>query len=374
MLSAAAIGATTLEDWFLACPVLSCERLRDQTDRVKNTLARLLDAHRKSGDDRDYRVAVLNERGDAEWRSLSEIVQRNFRLEYRTIVLPVEAGGLNGDGALDSKADNEVRDVGNESESVRRERWIENSDDSRQRYEHLLTGEIADSLPSGLRERERVILQEAAEGEDGQESRHLLIMVSPKELAVGNPETAKFRQTLSTHSNLIAAHDDRIATALGLHSSLKEALTIAAQWHDRGKSREVWQRFACNPNGGEALAKSTKYMHGRALGGYRHEFGSLLDAAADAEIRAHLELDLILHLIAAHHGWARPHFEPKAQDPCHTSKENEDAADDAMRRFGHLQQRFGRWGLAWLESLLRCADIAASKQREQAEQAERAAS
>jgi len=33
-----------------------------------------------------------------------------------------------------------------------------------------------------------------------------------------------------------------------------------------------------------------------------------------------------------------------------------------MRRFGRLQQRFGRWGLAWLESLLRCADIAASRQ------------
>jgi CRISPR-associated endonuclease/helicase Cas3 len=106
LLSAAAVDAATLEDWFLACPILSYERLRDQTDRVKNTLASLLDAHQKSVCDRDYRVAVLNERGEAEWRSLSEIVQRNFRLgavrcrwrrrQYRTIVLPVEAGGLNG--------------------------------------------------------------------------------------------------------------------------------------------------------------------------------------------------------------------------------------------------------------------------------------
>jgi len=31
-----------------------------------------------------------------------------------------------------------------------------------------------------------------------------------------------------------------------------------------------------------------------------------------------------------------------------------------MQRFGRLQLRFGRWGLAWLESLLRCADALAS--------------
>jgi len=42
------------------------------------------------------------------------------------------------------------------------------------------------------------------------------------------------------------------------------------------------------------------------------------------------------------------------------------ALAEVFERFGHLQQRFGRWGLTWLESLLRCADIAASKQREQA--------
>jgi CRISPR-associated endonuclease/helicase Cas3 len=110
------------------------------------------------------------------------------------------------------------------------------------------------------------------------------------------------------------------------------------------------------------LAKSTKYLHGRALGGYRHEFGSLLEAAADGEIKPHLEKELILHLIAAHHGWARPHFEAKAWDQTRTTSDNEVAAVESMQRFAHLQRRFGRWGLAWLESLLRCADIAASKQ------------
>jgi len=98
------------------------------------------------------------------------------------------------------------------------------------------------------------------------------------------------------------------------------------------------------------------------LGGYRHEFGSILDASASEEINKHPERDLILHLIAAHHGHGRPHFEPEALNfEKHTTKENEDAAHEAMRRFARLQLRFGRWGLAWLESLLRCADAAASR-------------
>lgn len=235
-----------------------------------------------------------------------------------------------------------------------------------------MTGKTVDSLPDEVRERERVVLAEAPEGESENASRELVVSVGPNELAVENPETAKFRQALSIHSDFIAKHADRIASALALDGTLKEALVLAARWHDRGKDRPVWQRFARNPSGGEPLAKSTKYLHGRALGGYRHEFGSLLDAAA--EFKSHSESDLILHLIAAHHGWARPHFELNAMDPKHTSLQNEVAAGEVMRRFGHLQQRFGRWALAWLESLLRCADIAASKQREQAEQAERAAS
>ncbi|HEV8259694.1 MAG TPA: hypothetical protein VGQ19_02925, partial [Burkholderiales bacterium] len=75
------------------------------------------------------------------------------------------------------------------------------------------------------------------------------------------------------------------------------------------------------------------------------------------------EADLILHLIAAHHGRARPHFEFGAWDSeRHTTVQNAEAAQEVLRRFGRLQQRFGRWGLAWLESLLRCADALGSRQ------------
>jgi CRISPR-associated endonuclease/helicase Cas3 len=160
---------------------------------------------------------------------------------------------------------------------------------------------------------------------------------------------------------------NRISEALGLKRELKEALALAAKWHDRGKDRPVWQRYAYNPPPSTPLAKSTKYLHPRALGGYRHEFGSLLEAARDEEIQKHPEKDLILHLIASHHGRSRPHFERNAWEHGQngrTTADNEEAAAEAMRRFGRLQQRFGRWGLAWLESLVRCADIAASQPEE----------
>ncbi|MBZ0229748.1 MAG: hypothetical protein K8F58_15040, partial [Bauldia sp.] len=95
----------------------------------------------------------------------------------------------------------------------------------------------------------------------------------------------------------------------------------------------------------------------------RHEFGSLREASADDVVRKHPERDLILHLIAAHHGWGRPHFNEEHWDIAEDAGEEENAAvaTEALRRFARLQRRFGRWGLAWLESLLRSADYRVSQ-------------
>ncbi|HWP39777.1 MAG TPA: CRISPR-associated endonuclease Cas3'', partial [Tepidisphaeraceae bacterium] len=248
-----------------------------------------------------------------------------------------------------------------------------------ERWKHLLSGQEAPQPPSHLRERERVTLKEPPEGEEGEGPTEELVLLSERSGATDSPEHARFVETLSCHSERVTAHAERIASALNLPKELGEAVVLAARWHDRGKDRPVWQRYAQNRNGNEPLAKSDKYGHGRELGGYRHEFGSLLQAAADREILNHPERDLILHLIAAHHGWARPHFEPQARDnegpvdPATgqrrrpTTRQNEAVAIEAMQRFGRLQLRFGRWGLAWLESLLRCADALASQTPNQAD-------
>lgn len=153
-----------------------------------------------------------------------------------------------------------------------------------------------------------------------------------------------------------------IGERVALKSEIASALAIACEWHDRGKNRDIWQIYARKQdNEDKPFAKSALYLHGRTLAGYRHELGSLLDAMRDETLKRHPERDLILHLIASHHGHARPHFGPRAFDKQgYSTRENEEAVTEAARRFGRLQRRYGRWGLAWLEALMRCADVAAS--------------
>jgi CRISPR-associated endonuclease/helicase Cas3 len=371
VLAGARVDEATLRDWFRACRVESRERLRDRTDRVKAALENLFKRHRKHNSDADFAVVLLDEHGRARWSKLSEMVGKDFNLAYRTVVLPLEVVGLDTNGMLDPEplntADGLPLDVAEEGPpEERRERWLHLKSADGERFERLITGEAFEAPPSALREKERIALQQSAEGEDDAESRDLVLMVSPRRSAPENPETASAHQTLEEHTEAIAAQMAAIAKVLRLSEAMQAALVTAARWHDRGKDRPAWQRYARNPNGSEPLAKARRYLHPRALGGYRHEFGSLLEAMADGELDACSERDLVLHLIAAHHGWARPHFEPRSYDTTRTSSENDCAACDVMRRFGRLQQRFGRWGLAWLESLLRCADIAVSRQATEA--------
>ncbi len=367
LLDEASMSGEALINWFRACRIEAREWLRDRTDRVKKALGALLQNHRKHKENEryDFNVVLLNERGNAEMSKLSQIVEKDFTLEYRTVVLPVEAGGLDTHGMLDAKILEPISDidVAEMTEGRRRERWRHIRTEDGEHYERVLTGDTTEYLPNDLREQERISLKQPQEGaENNGESADLVLLVSPLQSAQAKPETAKVKQSLAAHSGQIADYAKSIAEAVGLNESLSDALITAARWHDRGKDRPIWQRYACNSNVSEPLAKSTKFLHGRALGGYRHEFGSLLEASADDGLRTHPERDLILHLIAAHHDYARPHFGPRAFDhERFSTQDNEEAAAAVMRRFGQLQQCFGRWGLAWLESLLRCADIAASK-------------
>jgi len=187
-------------------------------------------------------------------------------------------------------------------------------------------------------------------------------------------------ETLADHTRAVEGHARAIAAKLLPASvdgepDLRRCLVLAATFHDLGKNRRQWQRGIGNldydPSKPETIfAKSGGKIRPRILAEhYRHEFGSLADTDTDAKIiseltsLSELERDIVLHLVAAHHGRARPHFpadEILDYSPTTSPERAALIATEVPRRFARLQHRFGRWGLAWLESLLRAADYAAS--------------
>ncbi len=74
------------------------------------------------------------------------------------------------------------------------------------------------------------------------------------------------------------------------------------------------------------------------------------------------DADLSAVILAAEsHGFGRPHFPPEvAFDPEPHGRDAEAIAAEIPQRYARLQRRYGRWGLAYIESLIRAADYAAS--------------
>ena len=166
-------------------------------------------------------------------------------------------------------------------------------------------------------------------------------------------------QTLTDHADQVAARVRDLASRLGLPAEEVEALAMAARLHDDGKAAERWQNAMKAPKEGRPYAKTRGGGDWRLLEGYRHEFGSLLKA--EGEELPDSVRDLILHLIAAHHGNARPLINSEGcEDGPPTRLESN--AGDAARRFARLQKQYGPWGLAWREAILRAADQSASRE------------
>jgi len=355
------IDDSQLHNWFRSCRIRSAERLSDRTDRVTKFLRSLHGEHLKKRGSCDFTVVVLNERGKAESLKLEDVIKKD--IEYATLVLPAEAGGLDRDGMLDPTKIDPVQDIDvadSLEEDPCRERWLCKSRET-QVWKRLLPSdksEWGESKPDEWNERARVALEDSEEADEGLA---LVLRMPSKQLAAEDPGIAVFRQTLAEHKNRIGRQMESIADRLDLEPRIGSALVSAAIRHDDGKDRQIWQHYACNVDF-EPLAKSERYRHWRVLGGYRHELGSILEAMRDDSLLRAEEPELILHVVAAHHGHARPHFPERGFDnERFSTHENQQAVTLVMQRFGRLQNRFGRWGLAWLESLMRCADVAASQ-------------
>ena len=202
---------------------------------------------------------------------------------------------------------------------------------------------------------------ETAEGEAESE------LVVRKRRGGGESEDARAvarrAQRLDEHQNWAGEEAERIATALGLGPEYRAMLVSAARHHDDGKAAPRWQRAFNAAREGGPYAKTTGSPNQHLLGGYRHELKSAVDAernGLDGLDRTDPRFDLALHLIAAHHGRARPAIDVRGYDEMPPS-ETEISAHAIALRFARLQRQWGPWGLAWWEALLRAADQAASR-------------
>ena len=190
---------------------------------------------------------------------------------------------------------------------------------------------------------------------------------------------------LRTHLPGVECFARRHAQACGLPEDLTEAIARAGLLHDLGKADPRFQAMLRGGSAwfaGEPLAKSAGMpktraarKSARAASGYpqsaRHELLSVRLAEAAPALLPDGELrDLVLHLVASHHGHCRP-FAPVVIDDSPAPAEYtlwghrmqwagptglERLDSGIAERYWRLTRRYGWWGLAWLEALLRLAD------------------
>ncbi len=199
---------------------------------------------------------------------------------------------------------------------------------------------------------------------------------------------ASARVSLDDHLRGVEGWAKRFGQGAGLPDSLVEDLALAARLHDVGKADPRFQAMLHGGHpwaalvGGTLLAKSGSLPTSKAEDrrarresrypkGARHELLSvrLIESVPNLLEPAH-DRDLVLHLVASHHGRCRP-FAPVVSDSEPINVEDTilgyqmSASSDTglerldsgvPERFWRLVRRYGWWGLAWLEALMRLAD------------------
>jgi len=224
--------------------------------------------------------------------------------------------------------------------------------------------EASTGQPRGRNWRERFRFSSAVT-ENGEATRWLIVEKWRHDAATEEDRSAAIPQLLDEHQLWTEDRARRLARSLDLDDALVEVLLLAARLHDEGKRAARWQRAFHVPKDG-VYAKSEGPIDHGILDGYRHELGSLLRVENDDRIQQLPEehRDLVLHLIAAHHGFARPLIDTGGCEEAPPSSLAGKAAEIALR-FARLQDRWAPWGLAWWEALLRASDQQASRDNDQ---------
>jgi CRISPR-associated endonuclease/helicase Cas3 len=207
------------------------------------------------------------------------------------------------------------------------------------------------------------------------------------------PSEAPEEILLAGHCAQVSAVAEKLARAcFDEHTAM--VAKAAGDWHDAGKLDARFQevlRGGAPDDGSPPLAKSPDKPRSKDRAGeiataagfpphFRHEMLSALLAERFCITDLSLaDRELLLHLIASHHGHARP-FAPVCEDSAppalktiHAGVPVELSTKDRTKfpahrldsgitdRFWRLTRRFGWWGLAYHEAILRLADWYASE-------------
>lgn len=272
-------------------------------------------------------------------------------LSGATVVVNAQLGGLT-DGLLDEKEDSMPRTADANGGAS----WLGEG------VVGFRVRSIEDSAAATPQSQWRERFRFASElSEEGEARRWLVVEKWLNDAATEDDRSVATSQLLDEHRSRVEERARHLVEALALDGELASVLVLAARLHDEGKRSRLWQR-AFNAQTDGVYAKTAGPINYRVLDGYRHELGSLLRVENHEPVTALPEehRDLLLHLIAAHHGFARPVIGTNGCEEGPPSVLGDKAAAVALR-FARLQDRWGPWGLAWLESLLRAADQQASR-------------
>lgn len=250
--------------------------------------------------------------------------------------------------------------------------------------------EIRASLRLLFRERKVAAVTFSPPVEEGSEDDAWVVVAG----SIRAEEDAELRQTwsrgtvlLDEHQEAVAASARSLAGRLGLTESTAEVLDRAGLLHDEGKRDSRFQRSLrphAGAHGDKVLAKSG--MRDRSLrrrarsaadldGSWRHEQRSAAAVWAElAQSPAELR-DLVTRLVGTSHGYGRGGFDDTSRALLHGAPGRSDIPDGSPLSTAvaelfddgcweeiveRTDARWGPWGVAYLEALLRAADCTVS--------------
>lgn len=202
---------------------------------------------------------------------------------------------------------------------------------------------------------------------------------------------AAVRVSLDDHTAGVAKMARTMARNCGLPPDISDDLALAAKLHDIGKLDPRFQVMLAFPeaptteplgkssHGSDRKLRATARARAGLPDGFDHAVVGLVVLDAHPELLGDAnDSDLVKHLIASHHGHCRPFARPVQAlagegiravwsnvaidvDP---SVDDPAIHVDAADRFFRLRQRYGWYGLAYLEAILRLADWSRSEEEQ----------